>query len=233
MNDNKNIVDLIPKKIKSLYPPMIAPNLNGKRYAVFSSVKYIEIPEYITIEDVRSRWSPLTYHKKTEEWVIRSSSSNTYHRVNLINGKFICDCMGYKYNGNCKHIDKVKSDITKPNKNIMSFEDRYIKEQTDISLKIFDVLKKMYPEVPKFPLIFKNLRGRMGGYITTTHRRGSKKHTIHNIVIDNSGLYCFDMDYCVCHEFAHAILINKNGNKTHNKTHVNLTYMLAKKFNLA
>jgi hypothetical protein len=43
----------------------------------------------------------------------------------------------------------------------MSFKDRYIKEQTDISLKIFDVLKKMYPEVPKFPLIFKNLRGRI------------------------------------------------------------------------
>jgi Zn-dependent peptidase ImmA (M78 family) len=110
---------------------------------------------------------------------------------------------------------------------------QYVLDSIKDAKRIFKELQKMYPKIPKFPLKFKNLNGRGGGYITTSHRRGSKIYTVIDMVIDNSGMWSNDPDYSVCHEFAHVILAHKNGNLTHNATHSNLTYKLAKKFGLA
>lgn len=108
----------------------------------------------------------------------------------------------------------------------------YLKDEIDKAKKVFSTLQKMYPDIPKFPLEFRNLRGRGGGYIETTKLRGGKHIFINKMVIDNSGLWGNDADYSVCHEFAHAILAATKGSLAHNVTHEKLTYKLAKKFGL-
>ncbi len=97
--------------------------------------------------------------------------------------------------------------------------------------KIFGILSKEYNI--NIPLVFKKLNGRGSGYIETTHRKGyPKQKIIHRIVIDSSDMGCFDPDYIICHEFAHAVLIQKKGSTHHSKEHNNLTYKFAKRFNL-
>ena len=107
----------------------------------------------------------------------------------------------------------------------------YLTDTHNDAKKIFKQLQKMYPDIPKFPLVFKNLRGKGGGFITTTRIGG--RDVPKKITLDSSGLYHFDADYSVVHEFAHAILGYTKGNLGHNREHDNLTYKLAKKFGLA
>lgn len=92
-------------------------------------------------------------------------------------------------------------------------------------------LRKLYPEVPNFPLKFKKCMPRGAGYMLSRHTRGLKKQTIKLIemVIDNTGSVCFELGYIVCHEFAHAILITRKADTRESKEHEKLTYSLAKK----
>ena len=92
-------------------------------------------------------------------------------------------------------------------------------------------LRKIYPEIPKFPLSFEKLMPRGMGYLQTGHMRGLKKQTIQilKMAIDNSGDAGFELGYIVCHEFAHAILIHKNADTRESKKHATFTYSLAKK----
>ena len=91
--------------------------------------------------------------------------------------------------------------------------------------KIFTALQGMYPKIPKFPLVFKNLQ--------TSKLKGCKFIFVDKMVIDDSGLGSFEPDYAVVHEFAHAILAVTKGDLGHNKKHADLTYKLAQKFGLA
>ena len=91
--------------------------------------------------------------------------------------------------------------------------------------KVFTALQGMYPKIPKFPLMFKNLQ--------TSKLKGGKFIFVDKMIIDNSGLGSFEPDYAVVHEFAHAILAVTKGNLGHNKKHADLTYKLAQKFGLA
>ncbi len=109
----------------------------------------------------------------------------------------------------------------------------YYKQQVADGKKVFLAIQKMYPEIPKFPLKFSNLRGRGMGYIQTTRTRGVKMSIeVDFMMIDNSGQSSFDPDYVICHEWAHVILAVTKGSLGHTKTHSNLTYKLAKKFGL-
>lgn len=94
-------------------------------------------------------------------------------------------------------------------------------------------LKKLYPEIPTFPLAFQKLMPKGLGFIKTSWIKGLKKKTIKILimVIDNSGDASYELGYIVCHEFAHAILIFKNADTRESKKHENLTYVLAKKMN--
>lgn len=115
---------------------------------------------------------------------------------------------------------------------ILITEADYLKDEIDDAKKIFNALQKMYPDIPKFPLEFKDLRGRGSGYLTTEKLRGGKHIFIKKMTIDSSGMSSFSADYAVCHEFAHAILAVTKGSLAHNAAHTKLTYELAKKFNL-
>ena len=105
--------------------------------------------------------------------------------------------------------------------------------------KVFTALQGMYPKIPKFPLVFKNLQTsknldkRGGGYLQTSKLKGGKFIFVDKMVIDDSGLSSFEPDYAVVHEFAHAILAVTKGDLGHNKKHADLTYKLAQKFGLA
>jgi len=108
----------------------------------------------------------------------------------------------------------------------------YIQKEIERAKKVFVALQQMYPDIPKFPLVFKDLKGRGGGYIETTKLRGGKHIFINKMIIDNGGMWGNDPDYSVCHEFAHVILAVTKKSLAHNSAHANLTYKLAKKFNL-
>ena len=99
--------------------------------------------------------------------------------------------------------------------------------------RIFATLQSMFPKIPKFPLVFKNLRGKGSGYLETSKLKGGKVIFIDKMVIDDSGMSSFEPDYAVVHEFAHAILAVTKGDLGHNKRHNDLTYKLAQKFGLA
>jgi len=108
----------------------------------------------------------------------------------------------------------------------------YIKQVISKTKKIHIQLKKMYPDLPKIKIEFKNLNGKSGGYLETARIRGTKLNIPQRIIIDNSGMFCFDPDYVLCHEFAHLILCVHENSLRHTKKHAHLTYKLAKKFNL-
>ena len=105
--------------------------------------------------------------------------------------------------------------------------------------KVFTALQAMYPKIPKFPLVFKNLQTsknldkRGGGYLQTSKLKGGKVIFVDKMIIDDSGLGSFEPDYAVVHEFAHAILAITKGDLGHNKRHADLTYKFAQKFGLA
>ena len=99
--------------------------------------------------------------------------------------------------------------------------------------RVFTALQTMFPKLPKFPLVFKNLKGRGSGYLETSKIKGGKVIFVDRMVIDDSGLSSFEPDYAVVHEFAHAILAFTKKDLGHNKRHDDLTYKLAQKFGLA
>jgi len=109
----------------------------------------------------------------------------------------------------------------------------YFKTQVEDGKKVFNAIKKMYPEIPNFPLRFSNLRGKGGGYIQTTRTRGVKMSIkVDFMMVDNSGQWGSDPDYVICHEWAHVILAITKGSLGHTKAHENLTVKLARKFGL-
>ena len=106
-----------------------------------------------------------------------------------------------------------------------------IQKEITVAKETLAKLRKLYPEIPNFPLQFKKLMPRGQGYMQSAHTRGLKKKTIRllKMVIDNTGSICFEMGYIVCHEFAHAILIHRHADTRESRKHEKLTYSLAKK----
>jgi hypothetical protein len=45
-------------------------------------------------------------------WKVKSDSGKEYI-VELINGKYHCNCVGYGYRGKCKHSDGIKDSLPK------------------------------------------------------------------------------------------------------------------------
>ena len=111
-------------------------------------------------------------------------------------------------------------------------DELYLVDEINNAKIIFKELQKMYPDVEIPVFEFKDLKGRGSGYLTTYKIKGGKYIFIKKMTIDNSGRSDYSADYAVCHEFAHAILATTKNTLTHNKEHDNLTYKLAKKFDL-
>lgn len=60
-------------------------------------------------KEVENQWSYV--EKPVEEvgqsWKVSGSKGNTY-TVRLIDGEYSCTCSGFKFRGQCKHIEGVK-----------------------------------------------------------------------------------------------------------------------------
>ena len=48
---------------------------------------------------------------KTRKFKVKGSKGDEY-LVTLVNDNYSCHCIGFKYHGKCKHITKVKEQIT-------------------------------------------------------------------------------------------------------------------------
>jgi hypothetical protein len=64
--------------------------------ALQSSAKTLQSPE----ETLQSNYP---------NWQVKSDSGKTY-TVELVSGKYVCNCVGYSYRGKCKHSEQVKND---------------------------------------------------------------------------------------------------------------------------
>ena len=126
-------------------------------------------------------------------------------------------------------------EVVESNESMLTFKE-YLKEADSEEVrdakKVFTSLQEMYPKIPKFPLVFKNLKGKGSGYLETSKLKGGKVIFVDKMVIDDSGMSSFEPDYAVVHEFAHAILAVTKGDLGHNKRHADLTNKLAQKFGL-
>lgn len=47
-----------------------------------------------------------TLQSNYPNWQVKSDSGKTY-KVELISGKYVCNCVGYSYRGKCKHSESV------------------------------------------------------------------------------------------------------------------------------
>ena len=43
------------------------------------------------------------------QWEVKSDSGKSY-KVELIAGKYVCNCIGYSYRGTCKHSDQIRKE---------------------------------------------------------------------------------------------------------------------------
>ena len=50
-----------------------------------------------------------TLQSEYPSWKVKSDSGKSY-KVELIGGKYVCNCIGYSYRGTCKHSDQIKKE---------------------------------------------------------------------------------------------------------------------------
>jgi hypothetical protein len=67
--------------------------------ALQSLAKTLQLPE----ETLQSNYP---------NWQVKSDSGKTY-TVELISGKYQCNCIGYAYRGKCKHSEQIKTEQEK------------------------------------------------------------------------------------------------------------------------
>lgn len=104
----------LPKKVISLYPPVIIEREDGP-YAVYAGV-YYKVSKRFTLEQAYKHWerwqsttaSSAPTQRKT--WKVANSKKNGYYTVSYDNG-WSCTCTGYGYRRNCRHIEQTKSKV--------------------------------------------------------------------------------------------------------------------------
>ena len=109
----------LPQQVISLLPPTIIHA--SQRYAVFGSAVGMEgwfvIDESITLDDLYKiwvRWSPSKVEtKKTPNnvWSVEASKPGKFYKVRLINEVWSCECSGFGFRRDCRHIKEIKAKI--------------------------------------------------------------------------------------------------------------------------
>ena len=83
-----------------LHKPLALDNRRRK----FEKVKHKALDEYAKTIVLESE-APSDY----PNWQIKSDSGKTY-TVELISGKYHCNCVGYAYRGKCKHSEQIRKE---------------------------------------------------------------------------------------------------------------------------
>ena len=100
----------------ALYPPTIVKSVGqGKTFAV-SGETWIEVPDGSTLEDAdklfcwgvegRKHWDP-DYTEEKNQWEITGSKDKKY-MVTQNGTSWHCECAGYRFRRDCKHIQNLK-----------------------------------------------------------------------------------------------------------------------------
>lgn len=101
--------------IKSFLPPTIVETSNG-RWAVAGS-QWLPIPKTVTLDMIREAWTPDRPQIQSKKfkpgiWQVKGSKGDSY-TVSNSNGKWDCNCTGFGFRRKCKHVDSIKSGISK------------------------------------------------------------------------------------------------------------------------
>jgi len=108
----------LPDKIVNFLPPTIV-ELRGKRWVVFSSAGWFEVDSNFTMEDAFKRWvkwKPSGADLPEQTFEIASKRSGDIYKVKYKNRTWSCECAGFSFRRNCRHIklakiaDKEKTD---------------------------------------------------------------------------------------------------------------------------
>jgi hypothetical protein len=106
---------LAMKRGPSLYPPIIVNFLSG-RSMIFHDVggTTVRIAEDVTPEDSSAIWVRLPHPDSNAqvsdnvEYQI-SGSKGTSYTVTLHSGQWSCDCQGFGFRRQCRHINEAKN----------------------------------------------------------------------------------------------------------------------------
>ena len=98
-------------QIRGLYRPVLVDFPTGGRYVISGST-WIPVDDTVTLSDIK--WIPsyvsknrdLRFYKK--EWKVTGSTGNEYSVKYQKGFGWHCNCMGYMYRRNCKHVDDLK-----------------------------------------------------------------------------------------------------------------------------
>ena len=85
-------------------PPTIA-NILDRHYIV---PWWIEVDSTVTLDDIE--WTPDVFENKREDIKTFESKSSPgiFYTVRKINGKYECECPGFKYHRTrCKHLKEI------------------------------------------------------------------------------------------------------------------------------
>lgn len=109
----------LPEKVTSLTHPTIVQTI-GKRYVIYSgggNGGWFEVDDKFTIEDALSRWEPLQVGPKEEKpttsttWQVPNSKKNGFYAVTSDITGWKCNCQGYSYRRDCRHIQETKAKL--------------------------------------------------------------------------------------------------------------------------
>lgn len=112
------MTDTIPKKIVSLYRPVVI-TLPSKRYLVITGSEqpahngWYEVDDKFNLSKVLKTWKQLNYQENTLKgawtWKVQNSKKNGYYTVSFDKAGWTCDCTGFGYRRKCRHIDEAKT----------------------------------------------------------------------------------------------------------------------------
>ena len=97
------------------YPPTVIQGQGNKFFAVSGSV-WIEVPNGTTLEEAcklfcwgdesRKYWDPK--HSEEERTLQVKGSKGSTYTVTQRGNVWTCECRGYQFRGDCKHIESLK-----------------------------------------------------------------------------------------------------------------------------
>jgi len=103
-------------KIKGIYPPVIFTSTISDKVFAVTGASWIEIPNIMTLEEVRTGWTDTMPQVKqednfksiTQEWEVKSSKGDKTYMVTNHFGSWYCTCVGFGYRRKCRHVSEIK-----------------------------------------------------------------------------------------------------------------------------
>jgi hypothetical protein len=109
----------LPDKIINIHPPTVIYS-GGKKWAVFSTAGWFQVDDSFTLQDAYSRWvrwAPNESKQAQSNFKIASKRSGEIYNVSFNGGNWRCECSGFLYRRNCRHVKLAKQSLKNEKKN--------------------------------------------------------------------------------------------------------------------